>query len=93
LTADTADIKFYNSRINLFLGPTNPFLRSVNCSFRAFRVSTKQLYDAPFEPPPQFAKTEDTLVLLDFSAGEGRILPDRSGHDHHGDITGGRWSN
>jgi serine/threonine protein kinase/WD40 repeat protein len=94
LTADTANLQFVNSPMNLFIGPNNAISRSINCSFRAFRVSDKPLYAAPFTPPREFAKTKDTLVLLDFSQGHAGVnmLPDRSGNGHNGLITGGRWS-
>jgi hypothetical protein len=89
----TANITFVNSPGNLFLGRTNnDSYRRVNCRFKAFRVSGKPLYSRPFTPPVEFAKTDDTLLLLDFSAGKGDKLPDLSGHGHHGTILGGRWS-
>jgi hypothetical protein len=92
LDAKTADIRFVNCPLNLFLGPSNRHSpRAVNCSYRAFRVSDRQLYAAPFTPPREFTKTDDTLVLLDFSAGRGRVVPDQSGRDHHGVISGGQW--
>jgi hypothetical protein len=91
LHVNTADIRFVNCPLNLFLGPNNANGdRALNCAFRAFRVSDKQVYAGPFTPPRQFRKTEDTLLLLDFSAGEGRILPDQSGRGHHGLISGGQ---
>jgi hypothetical protein len=88
-----ANIKFMNSPTNIFLGPTNSdFGRHVNCHFKAFRVSGKPLYSQPFTPPVEFTKTDDTLLLLDFSVGKGATLPDLSGHGHHGTISGGKWS-
>jgi serine/threonine protein kinase len=91
LTADTAGVRFLNSPLNLFLGPNNTHLRSINCSFRGFRVSSSQLYEAPFVPAREFSKTGDTLLLLDFSVGAGISLPDLSGKGRHGVIVGGRW--
>jgi hypothetical protein len=89
----TSNIKFMNSPFNLFLGATNlNHFRRVNCRFKAFRVSGKQLYSQPFTPPAEFTRTDDTLLLLDFSAGKGDTLPDVSGHGHHGTIRGGSWS-
>jgi hypothetical protein len=88
-----SNIKFVNSPINMFLGPSNSHLvRQVNCRFKAFRVSGKPLYSQPFKPPAEFTKSDDTLLLLDFSAGTGRTLPDLSGYAHHGTIQGGSWS-
>jgi serine/threonine protein kinase len=92
LTIDTAKYRFVNCPLNLFLGPSNlQDPRAVNCAYRAFRVSDKQLYAAPFTPPPALDKTGDTLLLLDFSAGRGRVLRDLSGKGHDGLISGGRW--
>jgi hypothetical protein len=84
---------FVNSPFNLFLGPSNlNFGRHINCRFKAFRVSGKQLYSQPFTPPAEFTRSDDTLLLLDFSVGKGNRLPDLSGHGHHGTILGGSWS-
>jgi hypothetical protein len=84
---------YMNSPFNMFLGPANNdgFGRDVNCHFKAFRVSGKQLYSQTFTPPAEFTKTDDTLLLLDFSVGKGKKLPDLSGHGHHGTIHGGTW--
>jgi hypothetical protein len=77
----------------MFLGATNlNHFRRINCYFKAFRVSGKQLYSPAFTPPVEFTRSEDTLLLLDFSAGKGATLPDLSGHAHHGTIQGGSWS-
>ena len=93
LHMETSKIKFVNSPSNMFLGATNlNHLRRVNCYFKAFRVSGKQLYSQAFTPPVEFTRSEDTLLLLDFSAGKGATLPDLSGHAHHGTIQGGSWS-
>lgn len=90
---EASNITYMNSPFNMFLGATNiePD-RRVNCRFKAFRVSGKQLYREPFTPPVEFTKSDDTLLLLDFSVGKGATLPDLSGHGHHGTIRGGSWS-
>jgi WD40 repeat protein len=89
----TSNITFVNSPFNMFLGSTNlQHFRRVNCRFKAFRVSGKQLYSQPFTPPAEFTRSDDTLLLLDFSAGKGDTLPDLSGQAHHGTIRGGSWS-
>jgi len=88
-----ANITYKNSPFNMFLGPSSLTLdRPVNCRFKAFRVSGKPVYSQPFTPPAEFTRTDDTLLLLDFSVGKGATLPDRSGHGHHGTILGGSWS-
>lgn len=89
----TSNITYMNSPFNTCLGLSSlTHERSVNCRFKAFRVSGKQLYSQPFTPPVEFTKTDDTLLLLDFSAGKGATLPDLSGHARHGTIRGGSWS-
>ncbi len=93
LQQKTSNITYMNSPFNTFLGPSAlTHDRPVNCRFKAFRVSGKQLYSQPFTPPVEFTKGDDTLVLLDFSAGKGATLPDLSGHGRHGTIRGGSWS-
>jgi serine/threonine protein kinase len=89
-----SNIPYVKSPTNIFLGPAVfTAERPVNCRFKAFRVSGKQLYSQPFTPPVEFTKTDDTLLLLDFSAGKGKTLPDLSGHGHDGTISrGGSWS-
>src|SRR5262249_9737842 len=50
----TSNIKFVNSPSKMFLGATNlQHFRRVNCRFKAFRVSGKQLYSQPFTPPAE----------------------------------------
>jgi len=93
LSSKSSNITYVNSPFNMFLGPSALTTdRPVNCHFRAFRVSGKQLYSQPFTPPAEFTKTDDTLLLLDFSANKGTTLPDLSGHGHDGTILGGSWS-
>ena len=88
-----SNIRYVNSPFTMFLGPAAYTAeRPVNCRFKAFRVSGKQLYSQTFTPPAEFTKTDDTLLLLDFSVGNGNKLPDLSGHGHHGTIQGGSWS-
>jgi serine/threonine protein kinase len=92
-SADTSALTFVNGRSNLFLGqvPHRRFKRPTSFWFKAFRVSSTRLYSEAFTPPAEFTKTKDTLLLLDFSAGKGTVLPDLSGNGHDGKITGGYW--
>lgn len=82
-----------NCPSNLFLGVrANPLKdREVGCEYRAFKVSSKKLYTKAFRPPAQFEKTDDTLVLFDFSAGEGDKVIDMSGKKRDGQLQGGKW--
>src|SRR5262249_25748046 len=60
-----ANITYMNSPFNTFLGPSSlTHDRTVNCRFKAFRVSGKQLYSQPFTPPAEFTRSDDTLLLL-----------------------------
>jgi len=87
-----SNIPYVNSPFNMFLGPAAYTAeRPVNCRFKAFRVSGKQLYSQTFTPPAEFTRTDDTLLLLDFSVGKGTRVPDLSGHGRHGTIQGGSW--
>jgi hypothetical protein len=90
----SSTITYMSNRFgNTFLGPSAlTHDRPVNCRFKAFRVSGKQLYSQTFTPPVEFTKSDDTLLLLDFSAGKGPTVPDLSGHGRHGTIRGGSWS-
>src|SRR5262249_16371986 len=77
----TEGITFINCPSNLFVGvrANAHDIRTVNCSYKAFRITSNQLYDRDFTPPAEFSNTANTLVLLDFSAGRGRVLRDLSG--------------
>jgi hypothetical protein len=93
LHKEISNAEFMKSPFNMYLGATTFDIgRRVNCRFKAFRVSGKQLYSEPFTPPVEFTRSDDTLLLLDFSAGKGKTLPDLSGHGHHGTRQGGSWS-
>jgi hypothetical protein len=93
LRIDSAKTKFVPAPFDICLGSrlTVPD-RTIHCAFRAFRVSSTNLYTKPFMPPEHLEKTGDTRLLLDFSVGKGNSLPDLSGGDRDGRITGGRWS-
>jgi hypothetical protein len=91
---DTTDVRFVNNELlNLFLGPRagRPVPTTVNCQYKAFRVSDGKLYSGPFTPPEKFTKTDGTLLLLDFAAGTDATVPDVSGNNRHGTISGGHW--
>jgi hypothetical protein len=85
--------KFVPCPSNLFLGVRrNAHVdRFIDADFRAFRVSGKSLYQKEFTPAKSFPKSADTLLLLDFSVGEGNQIADLSGHKRHGTIVGAEW--
>ncbi len=56
----------------------------------AFRFSRGARYHSAFEPQT-LKPDENTVLLYDFSEGDGEILHDRSGNKHHGRIVGARW--
>ncbi|OAI40407.1 hypothetical protein AYO40_04770 [Planctomycetaceae bacterium SCGC AG-212-D15] len=69
---------------------TLPISSGFPLEFRAFRVSSKPRYQADgFEPPKEFDKDRDTVILLDF-AGEGKKLKDLAGK-HDATVTNGEW--
>jgi WD40 repeat protein len=78
------------SPINLSLGGTRDVPRDAfTGEIRAFRASSKAIYQADFKPPARFTREADTVVLLDFP-GKGTRLPDLAGK-HAGRIVGGEW--
>jgi len=87
-------VKFTLCPSNLFLGVRKNALadREFNGDIRAFRLSSKPLYQNAFIPPKLFDKTADTLVLLDFSVGRTNEIRDVSGNRHHGTLVGVEWA-
>jgi hypothetical protein len=86
--------KFVPCPSPLYLGvrKDSPPDRSINAEVRAFRVSGKALYIKDFSPAQTLDKTASTLVLLDFSLGQGKTIPDLSGHNHSGTLVGAEWA-
>lgn len=61
---------------------------------RAFRVSTRDLYDDDFKPPETFEADEDTFLLYDFTLDDtdsGTRIIDRSGNGRHGQLRDAWW--
>ncbi|HUQ70206.1 MAG TPA: LamG-like jellyroll fold domain-containing protein, partial [Planctomycetaceae bacterium] len=56
-----------------------------------FRVSSTVRYQQNFTPPESFQADSDTLALYEFQEGQGEVLRDSSGHNHHGRIIGTKW--
>jgi len=57
----------------------------------AARFSRVPRYEQDFVPPVRFATDQDTVALYDFDQGQGNVLKDLSGNNHHAEITGATW--
>jgi hypothetical protein len=57
----------------------------------AVRVSKTVRYTKDFEPPAKLEPDEQTLAVYRFDEGQGTVLADSSGNDHHGEIRGATW--
>ena len=74
-----------------------PGEKSFNIGFGAhavmdeIRVSTTARYDADFTPADRHRPDQHTLALYHFDAGQGDVLKDSSGNNHHGKIVGAKW--
>src|SRR5262249_53882880 len=55
------------------------------------RISRTARYQNPFTPQTRFEPDNDTLALYHFDEGQGDVLTDSSGNNHHGKIVGAKW--
>jgi hypothetical protein len=55
------------------------------------RLSSIERYRANFWPQLRLEADKNTLALYHFDEGDGDVLQDSSGHNHHGKITGATW--
>ena len=55
------------------------------------RISKGVRYNENFTPAPRFEADADTLAVYHFDEGQGDILKDSSGNNHHGKIVGAKW--
>jgi tRNA A-37 threonylcarbamoyl transferase component Bud32 len=58
------------------------------------RISSAARYKANFTPPPPtapFSADEQTIALYHLDEGQGKVLADVSGNEHHGQIVGAQW--
>ncbi len=60
-------------------------------SLDEFRISKSVRYTKPFTPEPIFSKDAETVTLYHFDEGQGDVLTDSSGNNHHGKIVGAKW--
>lgn len=55
------------------------------------RLSKGVLYTKDFVPPTKLEKQAGTLVLINLEEGQGDVVKDESGNEHHGTLHGGKW--
>ncbi|MDX1944693.1 MAG: LamG domain-containing protein [Pirellulaceae bacterium] len=70
---------------------SGPGYRAFDGTIEQFRVSKFARYQRDFPPPTKLAVDPETVLLYDFSEGQGDTLADRSGHNRHGKIIGAKW--
>jgi formylglycine-generating enzyme required for sulfatase activity len=57
----------------------------------AVRISGIVRYPSSFIPRTHLERDKHTLALYDFAEGQGDLLTDLSGNEHHGKIVGATW--
>ncbi|MCA9048300.1 MAG: protein kinase [Planctomycetaceae bacterium] len=55
------------------------------------RISSVARYTEDYEPTRRFEPDEHTIALYHFDEGQGDVLKDFSGNNHHGRIFGAKW--
>lgn len=55
------------------------------------RISKDARYDRDFTSQQRFESDKDSLALYHFDEGQGDVLNDSSGNNHHGKIFGAKW--
>ena len=55
------------------------------------RISNVARYAKDFTPKGRFEPDADTLALYHFDEGQGEVLKDSSGNNHHGQIVAAKW--
>jgi hypothetical protein len=56
-------------------------------------ISNVARYTDDYTPVDRFENDEHTLALYHFDEGQGDMLIDSSGNNHHGTIHGAKWVN
>lgn len=62
------------------------------CMMGEARISTVARYDKDFTPEFNFKPDKATLALYRFDEGQGDLLQDSSGNNHHGKLFFARWA-
>lgn len=68
--------------------------KGYHCSggtFYGLRVSSEVRYQQDFVPPESLTTDDKTIALYNFDEGQGSVLKDSSGNNHHGTIVGAKW--
>ncbi|MDB5343057.1 MAG: Serine/threonine protein kinase [Schlesneria sp.] len=55
------------------------------------RISQTARYQSDFTPPLRIETDVQTLALYQCNEGQGKTVPDSSGHGHHAKLKGGKW--
>jgi hypothetical protein len=55
------------------------------------RISRRARYQMNYTPASRLEPDTDTLALYHFDEGQGDVLNDSSGNNHHGKIVGAKW--
>jgi hypothetical protein len=66
---------------------------SFNGLLSEVRISKVARYEKDFMPRGRHEPDADTLALYHFDEGQGDLLKDSSGNNHHGKIVGAKWVN
>ncbi|MBI1831112.1 MAG: hypothetical protein HYR84_06650 [Planctomycetes bacterium] len=64
---------------------------SFDGTMSAVRISKGARNEDNFTPLKRFEADNDTLILYRFDEGQGDVLKDSSGNEHHGKIVGAKW--
>ncbi len=67
--------------------PKHPFSGQID----ELRISKVARYTSNFKPALRHEPDADTLALYHFDEGQGDVLKDSSGNNHHGKIVGAKW--
>ncbi|MFO1041724.1 MAG: SUMF1/EgtB/PvdO family nonheme iron enzyme [Planctomycetaceae bacterium] len=72
-------------------GSMEKFFGGQICRVRLSKVARYQENFNPPTPSTPFVTDPDTLALYNFGDGNGDVLKDSSGNNHHGKIVGAKW--
>ncbi|HCS52401.1 protein kinase [Rubinisphaera sp.] len=81
----------YKLHLGASLSKSQEKKKSFKGRIHSFHLTRNVIYTKDFAPPSILQVNADSVVLFDFSEGEGEILHDRSGNENHGTIVGPVW--